>query len=364
MGKQLIESFLNFIIIQRKGGQFDWSILKNFVKFLTSIEINYTETLYNQDLEPKIIENTNSYYNSLVQETLSKETYSFYLRWGLSVLNQEETNLSNFLPPTTVTSVIQQMKSLIFYQQYRTLLECNDGVLYLLKQNKLEELYQTFMIFSEDQNSHNLLLKLFKNYIQDEFEKLIKTYETQCSHSEDPREVINKTNYVEEFIVFYSTISKLIEKSFCNSNIFNVSFREVLENIQGSYIKFNNSYLLPFYIDKNFRRGSGLSNEDLNKLIEQLINIFPTLPDKDVFIDIHRNLLCNRLLQEEILSYDYEKVLVNKVKLICGVEFTSNIEGMFTDYQSGRELNTKYKTWERENKDNSNLIMPIETNVI
>jgi hypothetical protein len=63
---------------------------------------------------------------------------------------------------------------------------------------------------------------------------------------------------------------------------------------------------------------------------------------------------------------DIEKVLINKLKLTCGVEFTANVEGIVCDFYINRESNEKFKIWLKEQKQlNNESIIPttIETNV-
>jgi hypothetical protein len=56
---------------------------------------------------------------------------------------------------------------------------------------------------------------------------------------------------------------------------------------------------------------------------------------------------------------DIEKYLINRLKLLCGMEFTSNLEGMINDYFQNKDLNEKYKLWGRGQEIKS----PVETNV-
>lgn len=135
------------------------------------------------------------------------------------------------------------------------------------------------------------MLNIFKIFLKEEYQNLIDKNESQCSENDNPKEVINKTNYIEEFIVFYTNFNKILIDAFGNNNLFNISFKEVLENIQSNNIKFNNSYILPFYLDKHLKRSSTNNSIESHKLIDSIVNIFPALPDKDVFIDIHRNLV-------------------------------------------------------------------------
>jgi cullin 1 len=63
--------------------------------------------------------------------------------------------------------------------------------------------------------------------------------------------------------------------------------------------------------------------------------------------------LSNRILNEEFISMDVEKYLINRLKLQCGIEFTSNVEGMIGDYFSNKDFNEKYKTWMKSTGNNT-----------
>jgi hypothetical protein len=58
-------------------------------------------------------------------------------------------------------------------------------------------------------------------------------------------------------------------------------------------------------------------------------------------------------LTEDFISMDVEKFLINKLKLLCGIQFTANVEGMINDYNLNKDLNEKYKIWMKENKNNN-----------
>jgi cullin 1 len=186
------------------------------------------------------------------------------------------------------------------------------------------------------------MLYLFKQVVKEEFNCLLRKNEILVV-TENPKDIVYKTNYIEEFINFYSVYSKIITEAFNNNNSFNIAFKEVLENIQSQNIKFNNSYLLPFYIDKFFKRSSTNNSQDAGLLITRIYSIFPTLPDKDIFIDSHRNLLSNRLLSDDYNSIDNEKNLIGKLKVLGGVVYTSNVEVMLNDFNNSKIINENYR---------------------
>jgi hypothetical protein len=287
----LQDKFFEMINKERNNEIIDPTILKKFIKFMTSIEVDYMEFLYNNAFEMEIVEKTLEYYRFLISEGLKTKNFINYLSWGLEVLKNEESRLGQYLPNTTVQFILQYLKENLFYCNSKDLLETLEGFKKLLETQDLPELRKTYLVFSEDPKSLQLMVGIFKNYIKQDFKNLLDKNDSQCNFNDGPREVIVKTNYIEEFVIFYSNNQKIITESFGGSNIFNVSYKEVLENLQASSSKFNNSYILPFYIDRNLKRTPNNHSAEASGIIDKILCVFPTLPDKDVFLDIHRNLV-------------------------------------------------------------------------
>lgn len=199
------------------------------------------------------------------------------------------------------------------------------------------------------------MIGLYKSWLREEFMTIILKHESLGLQPDNPIEIIWKTNYVSEFCDFQKTNMCVILQSFRNGNLFNVVFKEVIESIQANYINYNMSYVLPFYLDRYLKRANNgnqnLNNtpSETNKIIDEMMTIFTLLPDKDVFIHIHRNLLSKRILFEDFISMDTEKHLISKLKLQCGVEYTSNVEGMISDYYNNKDFNERYKLFLKEN---------------
>jgi hypothetical protein len=287
----LQDKFFEMINQERNNEIIDSMILKKFVKFMTSIEVDYMEFLYNNHFETEIQDKTLDYYRFYINEALKTKTLINYLNWGLEVLQNEESRLSIYLPNSTVQYILQCLKESIFYCNSKNLLETLEGFKKLLEAHDIPELRKTYLVFSEDHKSLQLMVGIFKTYIKQDFKNLLDKNESKCLFNDGPKEVIVKTHYIEEFVIFYTNNQKIITESFGSSNIFNVSYKEVLENLQASSSKFNNSYILPFYIDRNLKRTPNNHSSEASGIIEKILCIFPTLPDKDVFLDIHRNLV-------------------------------------------------------------------------
>jgi len=98
---------------------------------------------------------------------------------------------------------------------------------------------------------------------------------------------------VEEIFTVFEKISRLIADSFEGNNTFTSVLKEVFSDAQSHNQKFNCSYILPFAIDFIIKKinTQHSSKEIFLNYIDRLILFFPTLPEKDAFIDVHKNLV-------------------------------------------------------------------------
>lgn len=86
-----------------------------------------------------------------------------------------------------------------------------------------------------------------------------------------------------------------------------------------------------------------LSDDQVELLLTKMVELFSFLSDKDLFAEIYRNQLSKRLLYETSASEDAEKSMIAKLKMKCGSQFTSKLEGMITDLSLASEFQKDFK---------------------
>ena len=87
------------------------------------------------------------------------------------------------------------------------------------------------------------------------------------------------------------------------------------------------------------------SDLDQDRLVEQMMAIFKHIHDKDVFENYYKSLLSKRLLANKNVSDELEKTILRKLKSECGYQFTSKMEGMFTDISLSKEVLEEYRAF-------------------
>ena len=95
--------------------------------------------------------------------------------------------------------------------------------------------------------------------------------------------------------------------------------------------------------------------DDMEKLLTQIMTVFKYIEDKDVFQKFYSRMLAKRLVQTTSASDDAETSMISKLKEACGFEYTNKLQRMFQDMQISKDLNTAFKEWQSNNLDDSDL---------
>ena len=75
----------------------------------------------------------------------------------------------------------------------------------------------------------------------------------------------------------------------------------------------------------------GTSEEEVETTLDKVVMLFRYLQEKDVFEKYYKQHLAKRLLGGRSVSDDMERSMIGKLKLECGYQYTSKLEGMFMD---------------------------------
>ena len=105
--------------------------------------------------------------------------------------------------------------------------------------------------------------------------------------------------------------------------------------------------------DKLLRKGGSKENEaQLDDTLDQQVALFSYLVDKDMFIEVYRNQLARRLIQDKSEDIEFEKTMITKLKMSCGLEQIKKLEGMLNDMKSAKEEMNIFEqsTYYQENK--------------
>jgi cullin 1 len=102
--------------------------------------------------------------------------------------------------------------------------------------------------------------------------------------------------------------------------------------------------LLARYCDSLLRKSAKNPEEgELEDILNQVMIVFKYIEDKDVFQKFYSKMLAKRLVGDLSASDEAESNMIAKLKQMCGFEYTSKLQRMFTDAGLSKEISEKYK---------------------
>ena len=354
----LFSEFESIVNAYRTNKQIDINICKEYANFLK---------LFKEDnLIEKYLTSTENYFNDLVQEHINSTFYDFMNFFWMEI-DKEKKFLSVVFPEEQVVA-LSRISEVVYYKNFGKLLSKEDGFLFMLSNydtNIKEKLKCTFDIFISNGNSFSMMTKLFKDFIKKNFKEKIIIKENLENNPQivKPRDVLSKTNFIEDYINFQRNILTIINYCFSNNNIMNLNFKEGLADIQGTLDNANLAYVLPYFFDEELTKN--ISNEERKKQIELGLEIFNCVPDKDVFIDIYSNLLASRILslfnknntinQINYFDLDLETNIIKVFEKECGNELVQKLNNIINDYNlNENEIKEKFSSFLKEYNNTQN----------
>jgi cullin 3 len=175
-------------------------------------------------------------------------------------------------------------------------------------------------------------------------------------------------SWIEKIIALKTKFDGLMNSCFNENKIFEAQIHMALQQVINETK--NAPEFCSLYVDTNFKKlakGGGEVNVDL--VNGNVISVFRFLNEKDLFEKYYKGHLAKRLIYSKGLMEDAEKSLLTLLKVECGTQFTSKLEGMFIDSQLSLELTSSFRNHLKTELDavgdrNTKLPVEISLNVL
>ncbi|KAI9493423.1 Cullin [Zychaea mexicana] len=110
----------------------------------------------------------------------------------------------------------------------------------------------------------------------------------------------------------------------------------------------------------NLRRFDAEDPTDPEEKLMKMIALFKYVEDKDIFQKFYSRMLAKRLIYSTSSSEELEMNMINRLKEICGVEYTSKLNKMFTDMSLSNDLNITFREYLKQNASKLNVGFDIQ----
>merc|ERR1719163_1223592 len=179
------------------------------------------------------------------------------------------------------------------------------------------------------------------------------------------QEALGDPTFIQSLLDLHDRFKGIVQECFSQDSLFQKSLKEAFEVFINRDIgKYTFAALMSSFCDRILKKsGERLSDDQVEVLLTKMVDLFSFLSDKDLFAEIYRNQLSKRLLYETSASEDAEKSMIAKLKMKCGAQFTSKLEGMITDLSLAADLQKDFREHCEQLPDGKNTLGGIDFNV-
>eukprot|EP00742_Colponemidia_sp_Colp-10_P006100 GILJ01006527.1.p1 GENE.GILJ01006527.1~~GILJ01006527.1.p1 ORF type:complete len:771 (+),score=137.34 GILJ01006527.1:897-3209(+) len=365
--KELREAFLEQIEKERTNQSVPHSLLHGITKMAVELGMGQLE-VYEEHIEKAVLQQAAEHYRQWSATRVLDCHLADYLLQAEQSLESEKIRVRRYLHPSTEKKLLRVVEEEMLKSPLTQLLNKESGGLdVLLNEEKINDLARMFRLYQGIETG----LPPIARYVQNHLIKIGNDLVTKEQGTPD---------YVIHLLDLYQRSQRLVDGPFKGHSVFHGALKESFEvvlNREGS--RAASAELLAGFFDKLLRKEDDIgahhtgpsdkqsagvmSESEINKRLDQAVNVFVYLIEKDLFLEFYKKHLARRLLQGRAgvgasnigLSTtssmtDCEKQMIAQLKSRCGAQFTSKLEGMVTDLNLAHELQVSFQSYLEERR--------------
>eukprot|EP01088_Endostelium_zonatum_P006174 TRINITY_DN1827_c0_g4_i1.p1 TRINITY_DN1827_c0_g4~~TRINITY_DN1827_c0_g4_i1.p1 ORF type:complete len:733 (-),score=139.94 TRINITY_DN1827_c0_g4_i1:78-2276(-) len=329
---RLLKTILGMIQKERTGEMINRGLLKSITQMLIDLGVN-SRSVYEEDFEKHFLETSSNFYKAESQEFISTNSASDYMKKVSTRIREEMDRVAHYLDSSTESKIKEVVEKELIAAHMKTLIEMEgSGCIALLADDKSEDLGRMYNLFARVSNGLEFMKDKISNYVKETGKKMVQ----------DPNKQKNPDQYVQSLLDLKDKYDKLLVQAFNSDKTFQHSINQAFEY----FINLNQKSpeFISLFIDGKLKKGQkGISDEEVEVIIDKVMMLFRFLQEKDVFEKYYKQHLAKRLLLGRSISDDSERNMIAKLKTECGYQFTSKLEGMFTDMKTSAATMEKFK---------------------
>uniref|UniRef100_A0A6G1SIR9 Cullin-2 n=1 Tax=Aceria tosichella TaxID=561515 RepID=A0A6G1SIR9_9ACAR len=342
--KPLVDLLMRGIELERNGGNINQSVISGIIHSLAEVEEykkDDTLELYRETFEIEFLRSTGEFYRAEAERLRSESNCSDYMRKVLQIIDLETLRCTKFIHSSSKDKVISEIRARMVADHSKFLYKEAE---YMVASDCWQDLHAMYKLLKPIDGGLKTLIQLVQSRITQVGLETIK----QVATSDNPPK-----DFVESFIQVHKKHSDLIATTFNNDQL----FVGALDKACSSIINFRlnpqqpcrSPELLAKYCDNLLRKPSsgsgssgsaikGLSDAEIDEKLSLSIIVFKYIDDKDIFQKFYSKNMARRLIFSQLSLLDHEESMINKLKQVCGYEFTAKLHRMFTDIGVSNEL--------------------------
>eukprot|EP01105_Mastigella_eilhardi_P010313 TRINITY_DN2407_c0_g2_i1.p1 TRINITY_DN2407_c0_g2~~TRINITY_DN2407_c0_g2_i1.p1 ORF type:complete len:748 (+),score=248.08 TRINITY_DN2407_c0_g2_i1:140-2383(+) len=327
-------SMLSIIQKERAGELVDRSLLKSVTQMLVELGVN-NRTVYEKDFERPFLESSAAFYRVESQDFITCNSCPDYMKKVEQRMKEEMERVAQYLDSSTESKIKEVLETELITNHLKTLLEMeNSGLVPMLRDDKIEDLCRMYALVGRVPNGLQSMRELLVGHVAATCRALVTDEDKQARPCE----------WVQALLDFRDKYERLLDDAFARDRTFAQALNQTFE--QCVNLTQRAPEFISLFIDDKLKRGlKGVTDEEVDTLLDKVVILFRFLQEKDVFEKYYKQHLAKRLLLGRSVSDDAERAMISKLKTECGFQFTSKLEGMFQDMKVSADTMDGYKSW-------------------
>jgi len=342
--KDTRSALLRIIDSERQGEQIDQDLVKGIIEMYIDLGISNLN-IYTTEFEEALLPASSDYFVRQSSGWLLEDSFPEYLRKAEVALTAEEMRVTSYLHRSTQPKLKHVLIQALLAQPQGTLMEKETGVVYLLDNDKRDDLARMWRMFSLVDGGLTPISQAFRQYVTDRGTKIVDERVESAKQLASKTEALSDPTFVQSLLDLHDRFKGIVQECFSSDSLFQKALKEAFEVFINRDIgKFSFAQLMSSFCDRILKKsGERLTDDAVEVLLTKMVELFSFLSDKDLFAEVYRNQLSKRLLYETSASEDAEKSMIAKLKMKCGAQFTSKLEGMVTDLSLASDLQKDFR---------------------
>ena len=339
-------SILELIKEERDGGLVERDLIKSCVEIFENMGMGSLEA-YTKDFEEAFLQDTRVYFMKKADEWISKDSSPEYLIKAERAISDEIQRVTSYLHPDTQMKLVKVVEDVVLQRKETELLEKEgSGLKILLMNDKAEDLNRFYKLFVNIEGGLLPIADVVRQHISDLGNEKVQGRIARLEIEPDKAaDLADDPEFVKDLLALHDKYIAVVNQQFGGNTLFQKALKDAFVEIVNRDVgKIKIADLMSYFCDRILKTGSTekLSDVEIEEYLEKTVQMFSYLTDKDLFADTYRNQLAKRLLNQRSASDDMERLMIGKLKLRCGAQFTTKMEGMINDLSLGAEHNKTF----------------------
>lgn len=343
----VMDAVLRLVEKQRNGETIEQSKIKDVVMSFVSLGIDEADStkstldVYREFFEKPYLEATTKYYDNESKQFLGENPVVDYMRKAERRLDEEKERVPLFLLPEIMQPLMKTCEQALIATHATVM---RDEFQVLLDNDKEEDMARMYKLLARIPEGLDPLRTRFEAHVRRAGHLAVEKVADQGDNL-DPKA------FVDALLDVHTQYAALVKNAFTGES----EFVRSLDNACREYVNRNkvtqknstrSPELLAKHADNVLKRSTKATEEDdMEKMLNQVMTVFKYIEDKDVFQKFYSKGLAKRLVSGTSASGDAETSMISKLKDTSGFEYTNKLQRMFQDMQTSKDLNQAYEEW-------------------